>query len=278
MQLTLMERECPFKELKYIIELDRRGSNDCVFYDCDNNDFTRYVESFGFVEAIGSFSDISEICPSWGIAGVNLSVGYSDEHSYVETLRVGPLFDTIQKVKNMLNDAENIEKFEYVFSPTSYYSRFYNNVYGSSYNVYGFPIEEDDYDIEYTSVQCNTCGKQFSEYEVIPVQCENGMLKFYCPDCLTMDKVDWCPECGEAYEKLTPEAPPMLCYACKKENLLKKGNNHSWTSRNNFNKSSNTPKISTASTSKNYLKNGNTIKNGFSTTQMGNLSTNTQKK
>lgn len=247
-QLTIMERVSPFKELKYIIELDRRGSNDCVFYDCANDEFVQYIESFGFVEAIGSFSDISEICPSWGIAGVNLSIGYTDEHSYVETLRIGPLLDTIQKVKNMLNDVNNIDQFKYIYSSKAYYSQLYNNFYHSSYNVYGFPTEYDDYDydnITYASVQCNTCGKSFSEYEVIPVQCENGMLKFYCPDCLTMDKVDWCPECGEAYEKLTPEAPPMLCYECKKEKLLKKGKNHSWTqSKNNSIKSLATPKTS----------------------------------
>ena len=41
-------------DLKYIIQLDRQGTNDCVFYDCDNEKFVEYVESFGFCEAIGS--------------------------------------------------------------------------------------------------------------------------------------------------------------------------------------------------------------------------------
>ena len=35
-------------DLKYIIELDRRGSDDCVFYQCDNHEFDAYVEKFGF--------------------------------------------------------------------------------------------------------------------------------------------------------------------------------------------------------------------------------------
>ena len=73
--LVSVLKEAPMK-LNYIIQLDRRSSNDCVFYDCDNKEFTKYVESFGFLEGIGSFSDISVICLSWGIAGVNLSVGY----------------------------------------------------------------------------------------------------------------------------------------------------------------------------------------------------------
>ena len=45
-------------EVKFIIELDRRGNKDCVFYDCGNDDFHKYIESFGFETAMGSFSDI----------------------------------------------------------------------------------------------------------------------------------------------------------------------------------------------------------------------------
>lgn len=73
-------------KIKYIIQLDRRGSNDCVFYSCDNPEFTKYISSFGFVPAIGLFSDISVICPLTGIAGVNLSVGYYNEHTDAECL------------------------------------------------------------------------------------------------------------------------------------------------------------------------------------------------
>ena len=100
-------------ELKYIIELDRRGSDDCVFYQCDNDEFETYVESFGFVMNFGSFSDISMICPAWKVAGVNLSIGYYDEHSYSETLYVGQMLNTINKVKNMLAAAEASPYFEY---------------------------------------------------------------------------------------------------------------------------------------------------------------------
>ena len=90
---------CPFEDLRYIIQLDRRNANDCVFYDCDNPEFEKYVESFGFVTAFGSFSDISELCPRWGMAGVNLSIGYRDEHSVSEILFVGQMLDTISKVE-----------------------------------------------------------------------------------------------------------------------------------------------------------------------------------
>ena len=37
---ALSKEQCPFEDLRYVIELDRRGSNDCVFYDCENLEFT----------------------------------------------------------------------------------------------------------------------------------------------------------------------------------------------------------------------------------------------
>lgn len=106
--------ECPFLNLKAIIELDRQGKNDCVFYECDNEDFTAYIKSFGFEPEWGSFSDISFIAPDWGVAAVNLSVGYFDEHSYVERLFCEYLDDTIQKVKKILDKAETMENYAYV--------------------------------------------------------------------------------------------------------------------------------------------------------------------
>jgi hypothetical protein len=67
-------------KVNYIIELDRRGANDAVFYSCDNPLFTEFVCGFGFEEAIGSFSDISLIAPHLEVAAVNLSAGYHNEH------------------------------------------------------------------------------------------------------------------------------------------------------------------------------------------------------
>ena len=45
-------------DVNYIVEVDRRGNNDAVFYNCDNPKFSEFVCSFGFREAMGSFSDI----------------------------------------------------------------------------------------------------------------------------------------------------------------------------------------------------------------------------
>ena len=102
--------ECPFEDLKYIIELDRANEYDCVFYDCDNEEFVEYVESFGFVRTFGTSSDVKHISWGWNVAGTNLSIGYKFEHSEEEILDINVMFDTISKVEKMLGDAGNVDE------------------------------------------------------------------------------------------------------------------------------------------------------------------------
>lgn len=106
---------CPVP-LKYIIELDRQGQDDAVFYDCDNRDFIDYIEEKLFNFNVGSYSDISVIGPAWGIACVNLSIGYLDEHSYREILRTDWFEETIEKVENLLSLAtrKDVPSFKYI--------------------------------------------------------------------------------------------------------------------------------------------------------------------
>lgn len=185
--------DCPFEDLRYVIQLDRRGSDDCVFYDCNNPSFISYVESFGFVEAIGSFSDISVICPAWKIAGVNLSIGYRDEHSVSEILFVGHMLNTIDKVCRMLQETE-IPKFEYI--PSAYGSRWFR-----------FYMPEDD-------THCFKCKKEFLPEELIPVKMIDGTVQNHCIDCIS-GSVDFCMSCGEAYEYVgDPKNRFNMCEDC----------------------------------------------------------------
>lgn len=102
-----------YPDVKFIIELDRQGKNDCVFYNCDNELFIQYVESFGYTFNYGSFSDISILCPAWGMAGVNLSIGYYNQHTKNEYLVISEIQDTITKVVDMLANIPD-EPFGYI--------------------------------------------------------------------------------------------------------------------------------------------------------------------
>jgi hypothetical protein len=113
-------------DVNYIIEFDRRGSNDAVFYDCANDDFVDFVESFGFSTTFGSFSDISIIAPALGVAAVNLSCGYYNAHSENEYININEMENNIQRANAMVvsevNKFEYVEKLKYANSfLTSYY-------------------------------------------------------------------------------------------------------------------------------------------------------------
>ena len=243
-QLVLVKKEQPFKQLKYLIQLDRRGTNDCVFYDCDNKKFIEYVESFGFAEDFGSFSDISILCPAWKTAGVNLSVGYEDEHSVSETLHINPMFATIQKVIAMLRDVDNAKTFKYI--PAKWYEKYYYSNKKKHNFYYDFLTDYDTYDdylygdsgysLLTDDVICDKCGHVFQEYETIPVEMPNHAIKYICPDCLSVDEVGWCYNCGEAYE-LDENHKDNFCYTCREELEKRKKKNESKSNKDTSKKS-----------------------------------------
>jgi hypothetical protein len=89
-------------EWNAIIEFDRRGSRDAVFYDSDNPDFKDVVCDGFYREAYGSASDISVIAPAFDTAAVNLSCGYYDEHTTYETLVLKDLDTSIFHAKKLI--------------------------------------------------------------------------------------------------------------------------------------------------------------------------------
>ena len=102
--------------LKFIIELDRKGKHDAVFYRCVNSDFEAYIIGKGFKTAQGSFSDISLVAPELGIAAVNLSSGYYHAHSLHEYINRSHLNNTIQKVIGIISEStcHDFPKFDYI--------------------------------------------------------------------------------------------------------------------------------------------------------------------
>ena len=94
-------------DVNYIVELDRTGSNDAVFYQCRNRQFERHINSFGFQTAFGSFSDISILAPHLNLAAVNLSTGYYHAHQpgeYVRLDKVEELIGRVEKIPEIFGE------------------------------------------------------------------------------------------------------------------------------------------------------------------------------
>lgn len=98
-------------DVNYIVELDRVGNNDAVFYQCRNRQFEQYINGFGFQTAFGSFSDISILAPHLNLAAVNLSTGYYHAHQPGEYVRLDEVEALIDRVAKLLQ--AKTERFSY---------------------------------------------------------------------------------------------------------------------------------------------------------------------
>lgn len=101
--------------LSYIIEFDRKGDKDAVFYDCDNPAFTQFIESTKYFKtAYGSFSDISTVAPELGVAAVNLSSGYYCPHTKQEYVDITDVDTIIDEAKRLINSSNFNVQYEYI--------------------------------------------------------------------------------------------------------------------------------------------------------------------
>ena len=239
-------------DLNFMIQLDRRGMQDSVYYDCDNIDFEDYINQFGFTTNWGSFSDISVLAPMWRVAAVNLSIGYLDEHQEIERLFVGAMFDTIGKVIQILEDQQNKPQFfQYVEAAYSYYWRAGEESYASHCaRAYapGWDDEDDDFygawnnhsvvadplpAVEPGKHNCTFCAKVGKEEDMIPLHfgsmSGSSEYKYWtCLDCFSnhANNIVFCNKCGHGYylgsqtlKLIDPKT--FICGDCKNESAEK---------------------------------------------------------
>lgn len=180
---TLASYTMPFQKLSYIIELDRRGASDCVFYECNNPNFVDYIESFGFEENFGTFTDISILCPAWGIAGVNLSVGYYNEHSFIEYLNWNEWALTYSRLKEMLQEKTGKVVWNYI--------------------PFKVPKREGH--------SCEFCGSIIDPALVQLINLDGVEIEL-CPICLSETNHRTCRKCGK---KFIPFINTDLCNLCE---------------------------------------------------------------
>lgn len=134
-------------QFNYAIELDRRGKNDAVFYDCDNEEFEEFITKEFYELAYGSFSDISVVAPFLKCAAVNLSCGYHCAHTKDEYVVLHEMERSMEEVCKILDRTTEDDKFEYI-EGKSYYGSYYSYYGESSYNR-GYSWYENYYDDSY---------------------------------------------------------------------------------------------------------------------------------
>jgi len=194
----------PATEINFLVELDRQGCNDAVYYECGNEKFENFISSFGFVTEWGSFSDISIIAPKWDRAAVNLSVGYYHEHTLCEFLNYRYMFSTIEKVKQILENYN--ENTVYNFERVSWGM-------AAPWIFGGLAREKNG------QVMCDCCETWTPDDAVVRVSdVDDDEFDIFrlCPTCVEK-YVIFCSNCGRAILDPYHTNTDGLCEKCRNE-------------------------------------------------------------
>ena len=174
------DSKIPHVEANYIIEFDRRGYKDAVYYDLDNAEFEDFItdSSKHFITDMGSCSDISDIAPAMEIAAVNLSCGYYKEHTKEEYVLKNQMLENIEHAREIINTQVD-KPFKYkerAYGWKSPFKGWYDSYDAyedyKEYGVWHSPYDDEptEYEVYFTDVDGVEAVDYFqanSEYEAI---------------------------------------------------------------------------------------------------------------
>lgn len=178
------------EDMRYMIELDRKGKQDLVFYSCDNPDFEDWLidNMPKYNTNWGSCSDISVLMPCSGVAGVNISCGYYDEHTIDERIVLSEMMHTLECVKSLVKlDSPRFEYIEEKYNWNDYYNKFdmyfggYVNGNQKSHGTYELYVVYQKDGKEYETVSDGVTVEEafFNFFHDNPTVCMNDISDYY---------------------------------------------------------------------------------------------------
>lgn len=196
-------------DIKFLIEFDRKGRDEAIFYECENEEFHTFIlENTSYEKGLGSYTDICHIMEQWDTAGVNFSCGYYSAHTLSESVKIGEMMNTIRVVYTLLEklDYETLPHFTADIKPRySYYSGSHgNSYYNSSYNWQSY-YQQLGYDgLEDGASMAESYWLRTSYYGtwdgINYYTCECGEVvneetfkthEYYCPTCYQQAFFGW---------------------------------------------------------------------------------------
>jgi len=177
-------------EIDFIVEFDRKNGNDAVFYGCDNEEFVKFVEQFGWKKTFGSFSDISIIAPALKIAAVNLSAGYEQAHTEYEFIRIADVDSAVERGIQLVGSIGT--KYEYVEKTITYTHHDSYAYYHNGYTAWDNNTSaSDDVKKKRTKgvVMCQWCGEKVGFQDTITSNAftNTGVKDYFCKSCVATD-------------------------------------------------------------------------------------------
>lgn len=155
------------KDINIMIELDREGFMNYVTYDNENRDMEKYIEKFGFTKDYGSFSDITELGPTFDIASLNLGIGYYQQHTKYEYLDYNEYLTTIDIIEGILQNPP-LQPLEHIEAPNRYHG-YYGYSSGYTYQ------KEDNYLEGILDVEIDLTELQYYSYDFDNIDWEQAI-------------------------------------------------------------------------------------------------------
>jgi hypothetical protein len=154
--------EDTYRDINLFVEIDKSGFGKYTSYSHESDELDNYMKQFDLKSTYGSCSDISHICPAFGIAGINMECGYYAQHTKNEILNLNEWKQTILTIEKILKNPPK-EKIEYKKKQYSY-----TNAYGAwDYEDYGYYHSRySNYDNKKSSGDVT----KLKEYIIIPKQ------------------------------------------------------------------------------------------------------------
>ena len=151
-----------FLDVRYLIQADRRGKSDLITHtngiDSASEEFVKDIKSlmekYGYLEGIGTFTDIGILANKLLISGVNVSCGYYNEHTFKECCNINELNNCLNFIHDIIVSLDGQDTFYKIKAQNSYeYIHDYNKYDYGNYSYDDYP--KDDY-----SLPCDHCSNQ----------------------------------------------------------------------------------------------------------------------
>lgn len=197
-------------DINLFVELDRRGVDEYVTYCTLPKKLENILESLGYHEEHGIYSDVSDLTDHYEIAHVNLAVGYYKHHTTQERLN---LYGLSYAIVNCLALMGAIT-CQYKAIPQTY-----NSYYDSSWNKYYKSQRWNNDYSDFTSDNRHSKAHKKGALTVIDgtKSAATGSSLMPAPMVYTPKKIEvvTCPVCGESGASLAKvEHDRWDCYNC----------------------------------------------------------------
>jgi hypothetical protein len=203
---------------KFAIQFDRRHNSDLVFYSVGSKNFVKWCEENfkGYKEQSGSFTDIATLCDP--MCGVNLSVGYYNEHTSGEILKEVELYRTLNTTLRVISQ-KDIPRFEQDPKRTYNYGNYYT--VGSSQNRFANQYKQfDSYDQYYQETSGVPRIKRSEQRDIT----DANSMKIISADRkdskyieTKFDTIIVCPWCDMVMDEVEHSCNKNKCVGCSAE-------------------------------------------------------------